>query len=73
MQKRNPDTKKYEPYSIPKNWNCPLYTATMDEKINCTSCWKRIIFWDCYTSIQIHNQVWFWYPVCPNCYWKERK
>lgn len=73
MQKRNPDKKQYESYSIPKDWYCPLVTQDMEEVINCTNCGKKTTFWVCYTSRQIHNEMWFWYPVCEECYDKERK
>lgn len=73
MQKWNPNKKEYTPYSIPKEWNWPMYTPNMGEEINCTSCWKETVFWVCYTSKQIHNEMLFWYPVCFDCYTKEKK
>jgi len=73
MQKRNFKTRSYEDYSIPKQWDCPLIVQDMDKIINCTGCWKKVTFWECYTSRQIHSQNWFWYPVCERCYGKENK
>lgn len=73
MLKRDPDKKEYKPYSVPRDWKCPIYTDDMDLEINCTSCWKETTFGVCYTSRQIHNEMWFGYPVCEECYNKERK
>jgi len=36
LQKWNYKARKYEPYSIPNKWNCPLYERDMEKKINCT-------------------------------------
>jgi hypothetical protein len=73
MQKRDPVKREYFPYSIPKEWYCPLYLQDMETIINCISCWGEKTFWECYTSKHIHTEDWFWYPVCENCYNKEVK
>ena len=73
MQKRNPRTKEYEPYSIPTDHNCPIYTNSMEELINCASCLGILHFGSAYSSQVIHNNLWFGYPVCEDCYYKEEK
>lgn len=71
MLKRDINKKEYNNYSIPKEWYCPLILQDMDTIINCTSCWKKVTYWECYTSRLIHTENGFWYPVCDKCYWKE--
>lgn len=68
MQKRNPKTREYEPYETPRNYHCPLITNDMNEPINCASCWIETTYGVCYTSKEIHTEIWFWYPVCEDCY-----
>ena len=72
MQRRNPTTKEYRPYTIPKEWYCPIVVEDMETKINCANCWKETTFWNCYTSTQIFEDC-FWYPVCEQCYQDEKK
>ena len=62
---------KYNPHGIPADWNCPLYTDDMNERINCASCGKRLKYGDCSTSREIHNRMGMGYPVCEDCYEKE--
>lgn len=62
----------YEPYSVPEEWNTPLHTNDLNQIVNCAQCGKEIKFGDTYTSRQIHNAAGFGYPVCGECYEKER-
>ena len=68
IHKRDPEKRKYLEYKIPPERNCPLICDEMNEKVNCTSCWNILEFWKTYTSLQIHHDYWFWYPVCAKCY-----
>lgn len=72
LNKWNPDKHIYEHFYSPSKRTI-LVTADMDQKIDCANCWKEISFWESYTSRLIHTDMWFWYPVCNNCYWQERK
>lgn len=71
MQKRDPKKREYIPYKIPDSWNTPLMTGSMNEFINCASCWSLKMFWACFTSRHIHNDIGLGYPVCTECYNKE--
>lgn len=73
IQKWNPDTKEYEPYSIPEDWTVILYADDMELPINCASCGKDMTYGEGYTSRQIHNSIGLGYPVCDGCYEVERK
>lgn len=76
MKKYNEETKQYEPYEIPEEWNCPIMTMNMKTVVNCVSCGKHIEFGDGYTSMQIHNDYGMGYTVCAECHereWQERQ
>jgi hypothetical protein len=73
MKKRNFKTKRYVPYSIPPDWNCPLCKKDYQMVANCTQCGVKKRFWDMYTSQTIHNESGFGYPVCEKCYDEESK
>lgn len=71
MQKWNFNTREYEPYSVPANWNCKTYSVDMDEIVNCPHCGRQVAFGECYTSRQIHTEHGFGYAVCESCYEDE--
>lgn len=71
MEKWNPKTHRYYPYSVPDEWNTPLYTSDMEEIVNCAHCGKKIAYGLTHTSKQIHNSFGLGYSVCPECYKKE--
>lgn len=72
MQKWNSEKHKYEPYEVPKEWYCPLF-SNLDERINCASCGKEVIVGNCYTSTLIHNEIGLGYCVCEECYNNEKE
>ena len=67
------DNKKhsYDPYKVPSEWNCPLYTEDMEEVINCVQCGKEMTYGEGYTSKEIHNPFGLGYTVCEKCYSEE--
>ena len=71
MQKYNRETKQYEKYNVPREWNCPLCGEDMDEVVNSAQCGKELPLGDTYTSLEIHNQVGLGYGVCGGCYQEE--
>ena len=71
MRKWNFNTREYEPYSVPTDWNCKTYSVDMDEIVNCPHCGRQVTFGECYTSRQIHTKHGFGYAVCEECYEKE--
>lgn len=73
MKKWNNETRSYEPYKVPDEWNCPLYIDNMDEVINCVQCGKELNYGNGYTSKEIHNPFGLGYSVCENCYIEEWK
>lgn len=79
LQKWNPDTHIYEPFDSPavKTILFPKDATKFQELLNtvidCAECWKEVVYWETYTSLQIHTELWLWYPVCESCYYNERK
>lgn len=76
MWKWNFKTREYEPYNIPKDWNCKTFSMDMDEIVNCPHCGKQVAFGKCYTSRQIHTKHGMGYAVCEKCYeaeWEAEK
>lgn len=73
LQKRDFKTRKYSEYRPPSEWTIVLWGNDMDREINCTSCWCKTVYWVTYTSLTIHNNFGFGYPVCSECYDKERE
>ena len=73
LRKWNYETRKYEPYEVPTEWNVSLYSADMDELINCAECGEQLTFGDSYTSLDIHTSIGLGYGVCPKCHEKEIK
>ena len=71
MQKWNFKTKKYEPYSVPDDWHCPITTSNMKEVVNCACCGCLMFFGDGYTSKAIHTDYGIGYTVCSNCSYDE--
>ena len=71
MQRWNFNTREYEPYSVPADWNCKTYSVDMDEIVNCPHCGRQVAFGECYTSRQIHTEHGFGYAVCESCYEDE--
>lgn len=67
MQKWNYEKRKYEPYNVPKDWNCKTYSKDMNEKINCVHCGKIIEFGYSYCSITVHDSFGMAYMVCKEC------
>lgn len=48
-----------------------VLSAPMNAIVCCADCWQFHIFWNMYTSMAIHNDIWLWYAVCASCYQKE--
>ena len=75
-RKWNYETHTYEPFEVPNDKILKLYCNDMEELVNCCQCLKEMKFGDCFTSMEVHNQVGFGYCVCEECYqeeWKRRK
>lgn len=70
IRKWNEKTKDYEPYEIPNDWKCPLYSEDMNLIINCISCGTKMPFGDGYTSQRYHNDAGFGYYECEKCYYE---
>lgn len=67
-----PKIHEYVPWEVPDG--ALLYSNNMHEICQCARCGKNMMFGDCYTSKQIHNDFGFGYGVCRSCYdleWKE--
>lgn len=73
IRKYNPGKHVYEPYEIPADKTIVLYTEDMNLKINCTNCFKDMVFGDGYTSKELHNPFGLGFPVCESCYEDEIK
>lgn len=68
MQKWNHEKGMYEPYVIPADWECPLFCDDMQSVVNCASCGREIVYANCYTSMEIHDDWGFGFAVCQECY-----
>ena len=64
---------KYYPYtiSIPINEVIVLAVENMDAEILCPTCRRKIKFGESYTSMELHSDYGFGYPVCKKCYYEE--
>lgn len=62
---------KYYPYTIPEK--CILHSDDINEETQCAECSSYLKFGESYTSKNIHNHFWLWYPVCETCYLEEVK
>lgn len=71
VQRWNPISKQYYPYTIPDGVNICAYSEDMDKQVNCARCFKVSVYGDLYTSKQIHTSMGFGYGVCEDCYEKE--
>lgn len=71
LRKWNYKEHKYEPYEIPDDWKCRIYSGNMEEIINCPHCGKKIKWGDSYNSMEIHTNLGFGYGVCDKCYQDE--
>lgn len=68
----NYKTHRYDPYTVPIEWDVRLYSEDMDEIVSCASCGKKVKYGDCYTSFEIHTEILgLGYSVCPECKEKE--
>ena len=71
LNKWNVKKHTYEPYEIPDEWNCPLYSEYLDQIVNCPQCGKELQYGNTYTSKEIHNNIGLGYGVCEKCYQEE--
>jgi len=71
LRKWNYEKHEYEPYEIPDEWNCLLYSDDMEEVVNCPHCGKEIEYGETYTSLEFHNMFGLGFGVCEECYEKE--
>ena len=75
MQRWDPMLHEYHPYTVPADWNCPIFLDDMEAPINCANCGAIITGGDGYTSLEIHNHMGLAHIVCEKCYdeeWKRR-
>ena len=70
LQKWNYQTRQYDPYEVPDDWNVKTYSVDMDEIINCAHCGAQITFGSSYTSHEIHTEHGMGYCVCHVCYFE---
>ena len=67
--KWNYQTHQYDEYELPEK--AMMYTDNMDEKCQCASCGKNMVFGDGYTSMEIHTDLGLGLIVCEECYEQE--
>ena len=73
IRKWNYDTRQYDPYEVPEDWNIPLYCEDLETVINCVNCGEKVLYGDCFTSLVLHSAHGLGYAVCPECHEKEIK
>lgn len=71
LQKWDPGKHVYRPFNSPA-LKTILVTRDMSTLIDCAECGKEIEFGLSYTSRMIHTEIGFGYPVCEECYKKEK-
>lgn len=74
LRRWNYETKKYDVFEVPDDWNVKLFLYDgddMDEMVNCPSCGKLLPLGDTYTSHEIHDLVGFGYWICGKCHKEE--
>ena len=72
--KWNYDKNDYVHYRTPSNWNCKTF-ADLNEIINCAQCGKKVMVGNCFSSLEIQNELGLSYCVCADCYdieWQHR-
>lgn len=72
LQKWDYKKQEYLPFESPARV-LALYSEDMVAEVDCANCGMRMTFGDGYTSRTIHNWAGLGYPVCKDCYDKERK
>lgn len=70
-QKWNFKEHKYFDYELPKN--CVLIGRSLESVVVCAECGCKLEYGDCYTSMKIHTEDGFGYPICEKCYDAEVK
>ena len=74
LNRWNPETREYEPYGVPSEWNVSTYGSDMEAQVNCAGCGHVMAFGDTYTSRFIHaRSSGFGYGVCDICHEAEVK
>lgn len=73
LRKWNYETREYDLYEVPDDWELVLVTRDMEQHVNCAQCGKDMTFGEGYTSREVHTNVGFGYPVCEACYEDEVK
>ena len=71
LRKWNYNTREYDPYEVPDDWNVRFYSDDMDEIVNCPHCGRALPFGETYTSHEIHTFAGMGFGVCPDCYEAE--
>lgn len=72
LSKWNFKTCVYEPYDSPAGI-VSVFEEDLSAPCDCANCGKRMTFGEGYTSLTIHNDIGFGYPVCDECYEKEQQ
>lgn len=73
MKKWNYETRQYEEYTVPSDWNVSMYETDMEKVVSCAECGKQIKYGESFTSVKIHDEVGFGYAVCYDCHCKGLK
>lgn len=63
LQKWNYKTHKYEDFASPAS-NPMVYHEDLHDEIDCTNCGQKMIAGNAFTSMTIHDDTGFGYPVC---------
>jgi hypothetical protein len=72
LKKWNYDKHEYEPYRVPKEWNCSCYSDDLQKIINCCQCGKETVYGYSFTSQEVHLHGFAW-MVCKECHEVEMK
>jgi hypothetical protein len=73
LQKWDFNLHEYLPYEVPNDKNIVLFSRDMELRLDCTNCFRVMVYGHSYTSLTIHNELGLGYPVCADCYAAEEK
>ena len=71
MKKWNCETKNYEEYSVPANWQCGLYSQDFDKLTDCAKCGTTMKHSQKYKSLEVTDDNGHEYGVCKRCFKEE--
>lgn len=70
-KKWNCKQHEYVDYELPQG--CSLSYNDLSDITSCAECGRKLQYGDTYGSLTIHNEMGLSYPVCYECFCKEKE